>query len=526
MVQSIQFVPNEGELLKKTFQRMGRAIWSVKRSELKKVILFFSLLFFICMAYSILRNVKDALVLTGQGAGAEVIPFLKVWGILPAVFAATWGYTRLSRLFSKEAVFYLVIGVLVAFFLFFVFWMYPHMGQLALDRASFSSFPQGLSGLVSMVCNWPLSLFYIMAELWSVLLLSVVFWGFTNDEFGLKEATRTYGILNLGSNVSPIAAGAVAIFLTRNGSDVMLPFAVDLFQANLMKLLGAVTCCAIASVALFWYINRKLLLHPFHWTNRHQQTEGTSKPRLSMRACFRTVMRSPYLLLLTLIVLGYNVAINFTDILWKQQLKTYFSDPSALLNHMSFVSFGTGVVAILGAVFFSVLMTRIGWTGTAILTPVLMTILAVGFFLFYFFSDQLSSLSMMLFGLSPLAMTAYFGSWQNLISKAGKYSLFDATKELAFLPLSYQERYQGKAAIDGLGSGVGKSGASMLYQGLLIVFGTVSATSPIIAVLVMTVLVVWTGGVYFLGKRFKMLVPDEGAHTPSGIPIPTPSPSV
>lgn len=228
-----------------------------------------------------------------------------------------------------------------------------------------------------------------------------------------------------------------------------------------------------------------------------------------MRASFKAISQSPYLILLALIVVSYNIAINFTDVLWKQQLKEYFKDPSDLLTHMNLVSFGTGIFAVLGALFFSALVHRFGWTFTAILTPVLMSALAIGFFSCYFYGYALSGLTFALFGLSPLALTAYFGSWQNVLSKAGKYSIFDATKELAFVPLSTDERLKGKAAIDGLGAGVGKSGASLLYQGLLLSFGTVGASSPIIAGILILVLSVWLASVVLLGKRFTALIVHE-----------------
>ena len=49
---------------------------------------------------------------------------------------------------------------------------------------------------------------------------------------------------------------------------------------------------------------------------------------------------------------------------------------------------------------------------------------------------RLLALSSTLFGLTPFAMTVYCGSIQNCLSKASKYSVFDASKELAFFRLA------------------------------------------------------------------------------------------
>jgi AAA family ATP:ADP antiporter len=110
---------------------------------------------------------------------------------------------------------------------------------------------------------------------------------------------------------------------------------------------------------------------------------------------------------------------------------------------------------------------------------------------------------MMLFGAPPFALTVYFGSLQNCLSKAGKYSLFDASKELAFLPLDASAKLKGKAAIDGLGSGIGKSGSSITYQGLIIALGSVAASAPYISAILCVVLVLWISSVVSLGGLFK-----------------------
>jgi len=74
-------------------------LWPVHRHELKKFMPMFVMLFLICFNYSILRNLKDALVVTAKNSGAEVIPFIKVWAMLPTAILATWIFARLSNRF-------------------------------------------------------------------------------------------------------------------------------------------------------------------------------------------------------------------------------------------------------------------------------------------------------------------------------------------------------------------------------------------------------------------------------------------
>ena len=105
----------------KKFGLLRSVLWPVHRSEVKKVVSMLVLLFFLCSCYNVLRNLKDTVILTAKHSGAEVIPFLKVWGMLPGVFLATWVYTRLSRYFTREKVFYIIISAFLAYFLLFAF---------------------------------------------------------------------------------------------------------------------------------------------------------------------------------------------------------------------------------------------------------------------------------------------------------------------------------------------------------------------------------------------------------------------
>ncbi|MEK7339258.1 MAG: Npt1/Npt2 family nucleotide transporter, partial [Verrucomicrobiota bacterium] len=216
-----------------------------------------------------------------------------------------------------------------------------------------------------------------------------------------------------------------------------------------------------------------------------------------------------YLVPLAIIFLGYNISINLTDVLWKAQLKSLFKDPNLMLEHMNKITMGIGVLATFGALFFSVLITRLGWTFTAVITPVIMTFVAVGFFTFMFCADSLAAFSATVFGLAPFTMVAYCGSLQNCLSKACKYSVFDASKEIAFLPLNSESKIKGKAAIDGLGSSLGKSGSSLVYQVFIILMGSISLSAPFVAVILFVILIAWVISTFYLGKQFKEMTTVE-----------------
>ncbi len=62
------------------------------------------------------------------------------------------------------------------------------------------------------------------------------------------------------------------------------------------------------------------------------------------------------------------------------------------------------------------------------------------------------------------------------------------------------------AAIDGVGSRIGKSGGSLIHQGLLVIFASISASAHIVAgILLVVMIAVWLVAVFSLGKQFNEL---------------------
>src|ERR1700730_4386049 len=108
------------------FSKIRSFLWPIYRHEVKKVVPMMLMLFLICFNYSILRNVKDALVVTAKSSGAEVIPFIKVWVLLPMAILFTLIFTRLTNRYSQEKVFYFIISAFLIFFGCFTFFLYPH----------------------------------------------------------------------------------------------------------------------------------------------------------------------------------------------------------------------------------------------------------------------------------------------------------------------------------------------------------------------------------------------------------------
>ena len=92
----------------KDFSKWKRRLWPFHHSELKKLLPLIFIKFLISVNYGILTNMKEAMIVTAKGSGAEVIPVLKGWIVLPMAFIMALVYSKLSHMLKKRTLFYTV----------------------------------------------------------------------------------------------------------------------------------------------------------------------------------------------------------------------------------------------------------------------------------------------------------------------------------------------------------------------------------------------------------------------------------
>jgi len=505
------------------FGRIRSFLWPIHRHELKKLVPMMIMLLLISFNYSVLRNLKDVVVVTAKSSGAEVLPFLKVWAVLPMAILSTYLFTKLSARLSQDKVFYTIISVFLLAYASFAFILHPLSSSLHPHAtADFLQeiLPSGFKGLIAMFRNWTFTLFYVMCELWGTMALTVLFWGFANEITKIGEARRFYSILGICSNIAAIFAGQIANYLSSMEYNPNLPFGTDAWDQSMMQIVILIVISGFITMGLLWWMKKNVLEGPeyseFHSTLNESAVEKRlkKKKRLSLRESFSFLSAHKYLACIAILVVSYNLVINLVEVIWKDQLRELYPSPKDLNIYMNNLTSLMGVFSTMAALVMSQVIGRFGWTRIALATPIIMLVTSIGFFGFFFMQDHLGTAFLALTGMTPLAIAVFFGSAQNCLSKAAKYSLFDTTKEMAFIPLSHDEKLRGKAAIDGVGSRLGKSGGSFAHQGLLVALGSFSASAPFIGGLLIAVIVLWIMATKSLGKQFTALVAvkDEEAY--------------
>ncbi|MFZ4098792.1 MAG: Npt1/Npt2 family nucleotide transporter [Chlamydiia bacterium] len=508
-------------------------LWPIHGHELRKLLPMLAMFFLVTFNYQILRNAKDTLIVTAQHAGAEAIPFIKIWAVLPAAVLMALLYTKLSHRYSREKVFSGIMIGFLSFIFLFTFVLHPLREYLHPDAFADwlqSMLPMGAKGFVAMIRYWTLTGFYVTAELWSSTVLSVLLWGFVNEVTTIREAKRFYGIFGVGAHLSGIGAGALSIGLSSLSGSLIIPWASDGWSQSLYLMNSCVLISGAVVVTLFWWMHRHVLNEGLHGEDsviaaKQAEDEDQPKVKMSLRSTMVYLANSPYLLCIAAIVLCYNLSIHLVEVVWKDQVRLLYPNPSDYSAFQGKVTIATDIVATITSLFIcGNTIRRFGWTAAALVTPAIIGITSIGFFGFLFARD-LPIVDWMVshFNISSLWMVVLFGTLQMCLTRAAKFSMFDATKEMAFVPLSRESRLKGKAAIDGVGSRLGKSGSAVLHSGLLMVFSSIAASTPYIALILPFVLGIWVVSARALGLQFHALTtPKE----PVRAPVPVPSMSL
>jgi AAA family ATP:ADP antiporter len=134
------------------------------------------------------------------------------------------------------------------------------------------------------------------------------------------------------------------------------------------------------------------------------------------------------------------------------------------------------------------------------------------FFSFIFFNDTLTPVlaGLGLAGITSTLVAVYIGAAQNFLSKGTKYSLFDPTKEMAYIPLDPELKVKGKAAVDVIGGRLGKAMGGYTIQALLILTaGNILTIAPFLAVIVAIVVFAWIVAVKALNTRYLSLLSKQ-----------------
>ncbi len=493
----------------KEFNKFQEIFFPIHKYELKKFLPMSMLMFCMLFVYNLVRNLKDWFIQYSSHLwvsarpeeSANLISALKFWYVLPCAFLMVLLFTVLVNKFGHDKTFYIMLSGFMAFYFLYGYFIYPNLDRLIMSPEDITNlinvFPPFFRSFMVCMCNWPLTLFYIVSELWGTMAISSLFWQFANRVTMAHEVKRFFALLSLLSNFGTIIAGST-----------ILKYANNLDIEHVRLLMTVVIAIFVAALSLYTYINRVVLKDPLFY-DASKVVEKKKKGKVSALEGVKVLLKNRYLLLIASLVMCYGVAINFFEVLMKANMKETFSGQQ-YAQIQGILTVFTGIFATIVTLISSYILRKFSWKVAALVTPVLLIVLG-GAFLVVLLYKQFVSAS--IFGCSAALIAAWFGILNNAFVKSVKYSLFDTTKSMAYLPLSEDERTKGQAAVEIIGARAGKAGSSLVQQimvsfprTLVTVTGSVAgilAYTPSIIAIFFSTIVIWILSVLSLSKKYE-----------------------
>ena len=480
---------------------LRQRLWPIESYELKKFIPLLFMKFFISFTYGVLTTMKDAFVVTAEGSGAEVIPILKGWIVLPVALGATLLYSKLTNIFKRATLFYGIILFFMLFIFLYGFVLYPNLEALSPHQSAdwlLSKLGPENSHWISIYRNWIPSVFFVLAELWGQIVIFLLFWGLVNHICNFNEAKRCYTLFIAGGDLAQIFTGPLVIYFTRKY------LAVN-FGMALQSLVLCVLFFGFMIMLLHFWLTHYVLKDKRLYQPEQQHATLDQKTKLSLIESLKFIAKSPYLRAIAIMVVAYGLTINLTEVSWKANLKIAYPNTGEYQSFMATVSSSVGICSLMISLFLSGLfIRRLGWHFCAQLPPIVIGLTSIAFLLIFLNQDWIAPLTSA-FGTTPLMLIVLFGAFQNIASKVMKYAFFDATKEMSYIPLDQESKVKGKAAIDVIGSRLGNSGAAWIQIVLIQIAGTgsvLSITHFLIPLIACTIFF-WIFSVRSLNKEFQ-----------------------
>lgn len=460
------------------------------------------ILFFIVFNYTILRNTKDVLINTAPHSGPEVISFLKGWCVMPAAILFVMLYTKLCNNFSQTRIFYSTATIFLIFFVVFAFIIYPNKDLLHFSTTTIAKlqmqFPR-FKWVVPIFGYWSYSLFYLFAELWGTIMISLMFWQTANNLFTSTQAAKYYTLLSFIGNLAMTIAGISSEYVSK----IKLNSSLD--WGYTLKILAAeIVVMVFGMMFCYYWVNNK---SPYF---KDKSIEFKSKKtKLDLVESGKYIIKSPYLGLVVILIIGYGLSASLIEAIWKKYLVVQYPNPNDYSVFMGKLSKITGLVTIIVVAFGSNIVTRIGWLKSALITPIVTLITSSVFVFAVFTQDKLTAIAITL-GISVNLIIVIFGTIQNCLSKGVKYTIFDPTKEMTFIPLDSELRIKGKAAVDVIGGRLGKALGGYTQQlAFLITAGSIFTALPFFTIIIFAALAIWIVAVFKLNSRYTKLVESQ-----------------
>jgi AAA family ATP:ADP antiporter len=332
----------------------------------------------------------------------------------------------------------------------------------------------------------------------------LLFWQLANQITTVEQSKRFYMLFGAFNGLGAILAGCFASYYATPEA-LGLGNSPEAYQQTFMEMMKIFIGVCILIMLIYRWISHNIVTRKDEYDPEKPHPDKQHKIELSFWESVKYILSSRYLGYIAVISIAYNFALSFVEVTWKSQLKFVYPDEYSLQEYLGNLNIWMGVVTILMGMIGTSLMRHFSWTFSALITPLIALVLGGIFFYMNWLNEVPSFLSLL--NMAPLALSVSAGFFYDLLYRSSKYSFFNATREMAFIPLDAELKVKGKAAIDVMTGRVGKMGASLIQAFLLAIIPGHNQASivPYLGIFFLAIIVFWILSIRSLNKKFMAL---------------------
>lgn len=439
----------------------------IERGEVIKVCLLTLAFFLVIGAYTIAKELKDAIFTTIVGPDRRYQSYAKMLSML-ILFPTLMFHSHLVDILRRHyllyfyATLYGILGLIFAFIL----------GDPSIGLANTMSSPSRLFG-------W---LFYFFIEGYSPLVVSV-FWAFANSVTSPESAKNNYTVMIAGSKFGGILTAGSAWYLLRNShfTDV-LNHQILLSVSSLILLF-----VPLAIFMLVKFVPRSEM-HGYEAVYQAERAHkhGGAKPSwiAGMLSGLTLLFKYPYVMGIFAMSFFFelvNQAIKVENIVFGKAISTTLSEFTSFLLWQALLVHLVGLVVVVFGT--KAILEALGEKKSLMLVP------------------TVTGLSIIGFVLSPSYATAIIAF---VVTRSVNYAFAVPLRESLYIPTIKEVKFKSKSWIDGVGTKFAKATASSFNWMVDGMRG--AALLGIQSIFFTGTVMLWFVTAYALGRRFEKAV--------------------
>ncbi len=307
--------------------------------------------------------------------------------------------------------------------------------------------------------NYIYPLLYIFVEIAGSLII-VPFWTFANEIYTSREAKRLFGIIGAGGVLANVAAGGLTKIIVHNvGTE------------NLLIICSVIL--AFAAVIIFKISKCTEVINILPSTEQKRQSQNVLRD-------ISNIFSEDYTRKLALIVIVMAIVITSVDYQFKILARSSFTKENSLTEFLAMFVFSTGILACIIQFFITGRFVNKYGIFAALFTLPLFTGIGITFFIFYgtLFAIGISQASNYMF----------------------RYTVWDSTFQMLYIPIPPKKRNASKAIIDGVFKQLSNG-----IAGLILIF-MVKGPKIFILLLMAAMAIIWIILLFKLRKNYMQVL--------------------